>query len=92
MGLLFVLVVSIIIPFIIVAFVGKILGLYKSADDRVLAGVCGGVAERFGVSAGLIRVIWLLAVLLFGQGLAWYIAFAIVLPTDYHHKKYDNDY
>lgn len=92
MGFIIGLVISLIIPFVLAAFVGKVLGLYKSATDRVLAGVCGGVAERFGVSAGLIRVIWLLAIILFGQGLFWYIAFAIVLPIDSSRDHYDDDY
>jgi phage shock protein C len=56
--------------------------LYRSRDDRVLAGVAGGVAEYFDLDPSLVRVGW--AVLFFagGFGLLLYIIMAIVVPEE----------
>ncbi|BDR59474.1 PspC domain-containing protein [Xylocopilactobacillus apicola] len=81
----FFIVISLLILLFIASLVGRVLGLYKSTDNRVLAGVCGGIGERFGISPGILRIVWLLSILLLGQGLFWYLAFAIVLPTKSHH-------
>ena len=35
--------------------------LYRSSTDRHLAGVCGGMADYFGVEAGLVRLGWIIA-------------------------------
>ena len=37
--------------------------LMRSATDRKIAGVCGGIAEYFEVDSTLVRVIWVLAIL-----------------------------
>ena len=37
--------------------------LYRSETDRMLAGVCGGLADYLSVDATLIRLIWALVVL-----------------------------
>ena len=54
--------------------------LYKSAVDRKLAGVCGGIAEYFNVDATLIRLAWVLFSLLGGSGLLAYIIAALIMP------------
>ena len=54
--------------------------LYKSAADRKLAGVCGGIAEYFNVDATLIRLAWVLFSLLGGSGLLAYIIAALIMP------------
>ena len=38
--------------------------LHKSIRNRVLMGVCGGIAETLGVSAGLVRFLFILVSLL----------------------------
>jgi phage shock protein C len=55
--------------------------LYRSRDDRMLAGVAGGVAETLDADPSLIRVVW--AILIFltgGLALLVYIVMAIVVP------------
>jgi phage shock protein C len=55
--------------------------LYRSRDERMLAGVAGGLAERFDLDPSLVRVLWV--VLLFATGglfLLLYIAMAVVVP------------
>ena len=54
--------------------------LYKSATDRKIAGVCGGIAEYFNVDATLIRLAWVLFGLLGGSGLLAYIIAALIMP------------
>jgi phage shock protein PspC (stress-responsive transcriptional regulator) len=54
--------------------------LYRSQDDKVLAGVCGGLAEYFEVDATLIRLVWAVTVLFAGTGILAYILFIIIVP------------
>ncbi len=54
--------------------------LRRSNSERVLAGVCGGFAEYFGLDASLIRLLWALSVLLAGTGVLVYILCWIVIP------------
>lgn len=53
--------------------------LTKSADKKI-AGVCGGVAEYFGIDSTLIRLLFVLLFLLIGNGLYTYIFGAIFMP------------
>ena len=55
--------------------------LYRSRDDRMLAGVAGGVAELLDIDPSLIRIVWLLvAILTGGIAVVVYIVMAIVVP------------
>ena len=54
--------------------------LYRSENDRRLAGVCGGIAEYFGIDSTIVRLIWIVAVLCFGTGLLIYLIAALVIP------------
>ena len=55
--------------------------LYRSVDDRMLAGVAGGVAERLDADPSIIRVVWaLLIILTGGLALVAYVVMAIVVP------------
>lgn len=53
--------------------------LYRSSQNKMLAGVCAGVADFFGLDVKLVRLVWLLA-LLFGAGAILYIMLWIVVP------------
>ena len=53
--------------------------LYRSVSDKKLAGVCGGIAEYFGLDSTLIRVGWAI-VSLFGPGVLAYIICALIIP------------
>lgn len=52
--------------------------LTRSQNDRYISGVCGGIAEYFGLNATLIRLIFLLIV---PAGLLIYIVLAVILPV-----------
>ncbi len=56
--------------------------LTKSATDKKISGVCGGIAEYFGIDATLIRVLWAVFALLGGTGLIAYILCAILIPQN----------
>ena len=56
--------------------------LRRSADDRMLAGVAGGVARYLDVDVTLVRVIIAALALLNGAGLALYIAAWLLIPGD----------
>ena len=55
--------------------------LYRSSN-RIVAGVCSGIAEYFGIDPTIVRAIWaLLTVLTFGVGgIIAYIICWIVIP------------
>jgi phage shock protein C len=55
--------------------------LYRSRDERMFAGVAGGVAERFDLDPSLVRVVWIILMFLTGSLFFWlYVAMAIVVP------------
>ncbi|HEU4869003.1 MAG TPA: PspC domain-containing protein [Actinomycetota bacterium] len=51
----------------------------RSRDHRMIAGVCGGLADHFGWSIGLVRFLFVLFGL-FGAGEIAYIVLWIVMP------------
>ena len=55
--------------------------LYRSAVDRKICGVCGGLADYFGLDSTLVRLAFIaLAVLGFSTGIILYILAAVVMP------------
>ena len=54
--------------------------LHKSAKDKKLAGVCGGIAEFLGVDPTIIRLAWAVLACGWGTGVLAYIICAFVLP------------
>ncbi len=55
--------------------------LYKSRTDRMIDGVCGGIAEYFGLDATLVRIAWVLLTLFGGSGIILYILAMIIMPA-----------
>jgi phage shock protein C len=56
--------------------------LRRSANDRMLAGVAGGIARYLDADVTLVRIIIAALALLNGVGLALYIAAWLLLPED----------
>jgi phage shock protein PspC (stress-responsive transcriptional regulator) len=48
----------------------------------MIAGVCGGLAERFGVAPWVVRALFLLSCVLPGPQILLYAAFWIIIPAD----------
>ncbi|UCD03458.1 MAG: PspC domain-containing protein [Candidatus Aenigmatarchaeota archaeon] len=60
--------------------------LYRSGKDRILGGVCGGIAEYLGVDPVLIRLVWIAGSLAWGFGIILYIIMWIIMPRNPNHK------
>ena len=57
--------------------------LYRSRDNRMLAGVCGGLAKYFGMDPVLVRVLAVVAIFLsFSLAVLAYIILAVVVPLE----------
>ncbi len=54
--------------------------LYKSNTQKMLMGVCGGIAEYFSIDPTLVRLIWAALCLWGGTGVLVYIIAAIIIP------------
>jgi len=54
--------------------------LYKSRTSRMIDGVCGGVAEYFGVDPTLVRIAWVLLTFMGGMGILLYLVAMIIVP------------
>jgi phage shock protein PspC (stress-responsive transcriptional regulator) len=55
--------------------------LHRSADDRMLGGVCAGLAEQLGIDPSLVRIVWALLILPTGFiALAVYLVMWLVVP------------
>ncbi len=54
--------------------------LYRSRKDRVIAGVCGGIAEYFNIDPVWVRIAWVLSVFIKGLGLVAYPLCWILIP------------
>lgn len=56
--------------------------LYKSRRNRMIDGICGGIAEYFDIDVTIVRILWVLMILLGGSGFFLYIAAMIIMPTN----------
>jgi phage shock protein C len=56
--------------------------LYRRRGDRMLAGVCGGLADYFRVDVTLIRVIFIVLAVMGGAGLVIYLAMWLLVPEE----------
>lgn len=56
--------------------------LVRPRDDRWIAGVCSGLARRFGISSGLVRLLFVLSVVLPGSQVIIYIILWILIPDE----------
>ncbi|MBQ9967783.1 MAG: PspC domain-containing protein [Oscillospiraceae bacterium] len=54
--------------------------LYKSQTNKMLCGVCGGVAEYLNIDPTIVRLIWAVLILVVGTGVLAYIIAAILMP------------
>lgn len=56
--------------------------LYRSERDRMIAGVCGGLAEYFNVDPVLVRLLWVAFTFFVGSGILLYILACIIMPSE----------
>lgn len=71
--------------------------LYRSRKNRMIAGICGGLAEYLNIDPVLIRIAWVALTFLGGSGLLIYIVGIIIIPEntsqiiDSEHPPVKND-
>lgn len=56
--------------------------LVRPRRGRIIAGVCAGLARRFGLSVTLVRAVFLLSVLLPGPQVIIYVILWILIPAE----------
>jgi phage shock protein C len=54
--------------------------IVKSKTDRVIDGVCGGLAEYFGIDAVIVRLVFVILIFIKGLGLFLYLILTIIMP------------
>lgn len=60
---------------------GEYKRLYRSVDDRMIAGVCAGIADYFDIDPTLVRLLFVLGFFATGSGLFWvYVIMMMVVP------------
>lgn len=63
--------------------------LYKSRKNKMIGGVCGGLAEYFNMDPTIVRIIAAILCILKGAGLIIYLIAVIVMPYD--DETFDED-
>ena len=56
--------------------------IHKSAKDKKICGVCGGIAEWLGVDPTIVRIAWAVLACGWGTGILLYFICAFVLPEE----------
>lgn len=56
--------------------------LTRPRDDRWIAGVCAGLARRFGMSPMMVRLLFLVSCLLPGPQFVIYLVLWVMMPSD----------
>ena len=60
----------------------KVKRLYRSKKNRIIGGVCGGIAKYLKTDPTLIRLLWVIAILIWGAGLFAYLIAWIIIPEE----------
>lgn len=56
--------------------------LVRPRSDRMIAGVCSGIARRFGISTTVVRIAFLASMLLPGPQIVIYLAAWVLMPQE----------
>ena len=54
--------------------------LYKSNTNKMIDGVCGGVAEYLNLDPTIVRLVWVLLACMGGYGLVAYFIAMLIIP------------
>jgi phage shock protein C len=60
--------------------------LRRSRQDRVIAGVCGGLGRYLGVDPVLLRIAFVVLTVTGGSGLLLYLLAMVVIPDQQEHE------
>jgi phage shock protein PspC (stress-responsive transcriptional regulator) len=61
--------------------------LYRSINNKILGGVCGGIGEYFDVDPTIVRLLWILFIFAGGSGIIAYIVAWLIVPKQPRIKK-----
>ena len=56
--------------------------LYKIGQGKMVDGVCGGIANYFGLDPTLVRLAWVIFTAMGGSGIIAYIICSVVIPRE----------
>lgn len=56
--------------------------LVRSRKNRMIGGVCGGIAEHLGIDPTVVRLIWAVTTLFWGTGIILYLLAWAVIPEE----------
>ncbi len=56
--------------------------LYKIGTGKMVDGVCGGIAQYFGLDPTLVRLAWIVFTAMGGSGIVAYILCAAIFPRE----------
>jgi len=56
--------------------------LSRPTSGRIIAGVCAGIANRFGWNVGIVRLLTVLSVFIPGPQVVIYLALWLLIPAD----------
>jgi len=56
--------------------------LFRSVNDRILGGVCGGLGNFFTIDPVLVRVLWAVSFFVGGVGFLAYLIAWIIIPEE----------
>ncbi len=66
----------------------------KKSNNKIICGVCGGIADYFNIDATIVRILLVILSCLWGSGIIIYIAAALVMPPadmeDLNNDNIDN--
>ena len=66
----------------------------KKSNNKVICGVCGGIADYFGIDATIVRILVVILSCFWGSGLLIYIVTALIMPPadteDLYNDNVDN--
>lgn len=66
----------------------KIMSKLLRSKEKVIAGVCGGIAEYFGWDARMVRLVWLVMILVgLGSPVIFYLILCLLMPDSSNMKK-----
>ena len=50
------------------------------SDDKMIGGVCAGLAEYLDIDPSIVRIVWVLMVLFAGFGILLYVILWLIMP------------
>jgi phage shock protein C len=70
----------------------KLRKLYRSRENKILAGVCGGLGEYFQIDPVIIRLLWIVLSLVWGFGVILYIIAIFIIPPQPQGNRYSDEH